>query len=343
MTHETSSRVGFTCAYTPLPLIDAAGLVPVRLRPDGDAPEEAATLLHDNLCPHVKRVLDRRLDDQLGELSGVVIMGSCDAMRRLGDAWRVAAPEDRLTVVDLPVTADLRSVAYLAGQIQGLAETLSEWSGRAVTPDGLAGAAERRDELARALATLDGTVPGGSARLQELRNLTVTARPEVALEAVTAAAALPRESSAGVPIFLHGNVLPAPDALEMIESCGARIVADDLCTGAHQLTAPAMVGEGNVWSQLARGLLERPRCARTLTARPVGIAEEVTRAAAEAGAAGVVAHVAKFCDPYLARLPALRESLRQAGLPLLVLEGDCTMRSLGQHRTRIEAFVEMLG
>jgi benzoyl-CoA reductase/2-hydroxyglutaryl-CoA dehydratase subunit BcrC/BadD/HgdB len=39
----------------------------------------------------------------------------------------------------------------------------------------------------------------------------------------------------------------------------------------------------------------------------------------------------------------VREALREAGLPLLVLEGDCSLRSLGQQRTRIEAFVEMLG
>ena len=31
-----------------------------------------------------------------------------------------------------------------------------------------------------------------------------------------------------------------------------------------------------------------------------------------------------------------------SGLPVLLLEGDCTLRSIGQHRTRIEAFVEML-
>ncbi len=53
----------------------------------------------------------------------------------------------------------------------------------------------------------------------------------------------------------------------------------------------------------------------------------------------------KFCDPYLIRLPGLRKALsaEEGNLPLLVLEGDCTLRSLGQHRTRIEAFVEMLG
>ena len=61
------------------------------------------------------------------------------------------------------------------------------------------------------------------------------------------------------------------------------------------------------------------------------------------GAKGVIAHVIKFCDPYLTRLPAVQAALKEKGLPMLVLEGDCTLRSLGQHRTRIEAFAEMLG
>jgi benzoyl-CoA reductase/2-hydroxyglutaryl-CoA dehydratase subunit BcrC/BadD/HgdB len=56
----------------------------------------------------------------------------------------------------------------------------------------------------------------------------------------------------------------------------------------------------------------------------------------------VIIHLVKFCDPYLARLPAIRQALREADLPVLVLEGDCSLRSFGQHRTRIEAFVEMV-
>jgi len=34
--------------------------------------------------------------------------------------------------------------------------------------------------------------------------------------------------------------------------------------------------------------------------------------------------------------------MKRAGFPLLLLEGDCTLRSIEQQRTRIEAFVEML-
>ena len=76
--------------------------------------------------------------------------------------------------------------------------------------------------------------------------------------------------------------------------------------------------------------------------RPAVIAEEVVHSATACGAHGVIAHSVKFCDPYFARLPLIRESLRNAGLPLLIIEGDCSTGSLGQHKTRVEAFAEML-
>jgi hypothetical protein len=92
-------------------MIHAAGLAPYRVLPVGGAPEEAGFWPHDNLCPHVKRILDRALASDLPELAGVVFMASCDAMRRLADAWQTVRPETRLVVLDLPVADDPRSVA----------------------------------------------------------------------------------------------------------------------------------------------------------------------------------------------------------------------------------------
>jgi benzoyl-CoA reductase/2-hydroxyglutaryl-CoA dehydratase subunit BcrC/BadD/HgdB len=34
--------------------------------------------------------------------------------------------------------------------------------------------------------------------------------------------------------------------------------------------------------------------------------------------------------------------MKEENIPLLLLEGDCTLRSVGQQGTRIEAFVEMV-
>jgi len=138
--------------------------------------------------------------------------------------------------------------------------------------------------------------------------------------------------------------LPDPEALGLFESCGARIVDEDLCTGSRVFT-PIEIREGSeeIFPQLARGLLRRTRCARTLLpGHPGVIAEEVLARAHACQAQGVIACTAKFCDPYIARIPGVREVLRKAGLPMLQIEGDCTMRSFGQHRTRIQAFTEML-
>jgi benzoyl-CoA reductase/2-hydroxyglutaryl-CoA dehydratase subunit BcrC/BadD/HgdB len=95
--------------------------------------------------------------------------------------------------------------------------------------------------------------------------------------------------------------------------------------------------------RLARELLSRPPCARTVDpSRPGRLAEEIVSRALACNARGVIGHIAKFCDPYIGRLPIVSKTLRTAGIPLLLLEGDCTMRSIGQQRTRIEAFGEML-
>ena len=95
-------KVGFTCAYAPLALIDAAGFVPYRILPLGENPDQAGSLLHDNLCPHIKRLLDRALNADLPELAGLVFMNSCDAMRRLADAWVSIRSGDNVILVDLP-------------------------------------------------------------------------------------------------------------------------------------------------------------------------------------------------------------------------------------------------
>jgi benzoyl-CoA reductase/2-hydroxyglutaryl-CoA dehydratase subunit BcrC/BadD/HgdB len=105
MKNETNHKLGFTCAYTPLSILDAAAFIPFRVLPVSDSPDQAGHLLHDNLCPHVKRVLNRALANDLPEdFAGMVFMNSCDAMRRLADAWMEVRPDDRVILLDLPTT-----------------------------------------------------------------------------------------------------------------------------------------------------------------------------------------------------------------------------------------------
>ncbi len=349
MSQESRARIGYACAYAPLPLMAAAGLEPYRILPLGGAPDAAGERLHDNLCPHIKRVLDRALCEDLPELTGVLFVNSCDAMRRLADAWPTARPADRVALVDLPVHAGPGATAYLADELARLAEELGTWTGRPVTGRAVIEATGRYDALAEGLAALEARlrpVAGGAAAWQAEALAAVTLPLDEALARVRAGLADPVEGepARGPAVLLFGNVLPDPAAFELFAQAGVRVVADDQCTGGRQLSSYGLDDPERAIEQLAAALLARPACARTFDPdRPGVLADRVLERARAAGAAGVVAHVMKFCDPYLSRLPAVRERLREEGLPLLVLEGDCSLRSLGQQRTRLEAFAEMIG
>jgi benzoyl-CoA reductase/2-hydroxyglutaryl-CoA dehydratase subunit BcrC/BadD/HgdB len=342
--------IGFVCAYTPLPLIDAAGFTPHRILPNVDCPDQAGRLMHDNLCPHVKRVLDRAMSNMLPDLKGVVFMNSCDSMRRLYDAWKAVKPDMNIVLIDLPSVATKSSIGFFRNELERLSQTLAQWGGAAINDSALSesiGLYNRVSQLFRALRekARRSELKGGSAALQEAYNRASISSPEEAiafLEAILDEGADTKKDEPDVPVHLFGNVLPEPEAFALFESCGAHIVSDDLCTGSR-LFAAMEIGNGDGSLNLARCILGRPSCARTFNAeRPGSLGEEVAAAAINAEARGVIGYTAKFCDPYIARMPGVRDALKRKDIPFLTLEGDCTLRSIGQHRTRIEAFIEML-
>lgn len=344
--------IGFTCAYTPLALIDAAGFSPYRILPLGDCPDQAGHLLHDNLCPTIKRILDRALSKDLPDLSGIVFVNSCDAMRRLADAWTHIRPDEPILVLDLPATTDDRAVSFFSEEIQRMYHTLYQWQGKPAGERDILKSIELYNELSGGLKQLadlfhSGKRAGGTAEIQKIYNAAATSSFDVTRKRLKKMLDAPAEEAAPdnrVPVYLFGNVMADPDVFSMIESCGAKIANDDFCTGSRMFM-PILLKDGtDLFQGIARSILKRPPCARTFDpGNPGKIAEDVLLNANACSARGVIGHTIKFCDPYLERMPFVRDLLKENDIPFLLLEGDCTLRSMGQHRTRIEAFIEMLG
>ncbi len=348
---ESAPKIGFTCAYTPLAVIEAAGFAAYRVLPMSEAPDQAGQWIHDNLCPHVKRILDRAMADDLPDLAGLVIVNSCDTMRRLADAWRQVRPHDPVFLLDLPTTPDAQAVRFFAHEIERLAENLARWRGKPFSDEALLNALETynvlSENLDRARRTVRATPSNnGSARLQQLSNTVSTSSFNTSMEKtqrflVAHEAETPAQD--GVPVFLFGNLLPDPEAFELLEGGGAYIIDDDLCTSSRVFSPIAFEPGEDLFSAMATALLQKPPCARTFDpAQPFQLADLILKRAAGVNARGVIGYTMKFCDPYLARLPMIEERLQQARMPLLLLEGDLSLGSIGQQRTRIEAFIEML-
>lgn len=333
MDSQRRKQIGYACAYTPMALIYAAGFDPYRILPLGAVPDLAGSVLHDNLCPHIKRILDRAMGRELPSLAGMVFMNSCDSMRRLSDAWQRVRPDIPSMLVELPVTAEAHSVEFFELELRELSVKLAEWGGVPLNDTKLRESIVIYNELAQELSV---------RRPQFLVNQAMTRTPvEILTELKSVAKASIKAS--GVPIYLFGNVLSDPEAFQLFEDCGAKIIGDDLCTGSRSFQTIALSPDNSPMRSLAFGLLARRPCARTLVpGNPEVLAKNLIVDARKSGARGVIGHTVKFCDPYLARMPVIREHLKRAKIPFLFLEGDCTLGTIGQQRTRIEAFVEML-
>jgi benzoyl-CoA reductase/2-hydroxyglutaryl-CoA dehydratase subunit BcrC/BadD/HgdB len=352
---QNTPLIGYTCAYTPLALIDAAGFTPYRIFPMGEWPDQAGRLLHDNLCPHIKRVLDRALDNDLPDLSGMVFINSCDAMRRLADAWKHIRPKDKIIVLDLPATAEEINVSFYGEEISWLWDMLISWKETeegdksSSEPEKITKSVMKYNQLSLLLQDMEKKIQqnklaGGSPVMQEIYNRASTEPPDQTiafLKDIGENDTVPEDD--GVPVFVFGNMLADPDVFSLFEKSGATVAGNDFCTGSR-LFHPMDIDESkDIFVTISHQLLSHPPCARTFNpSSPASIASDILSKAKACDARGVIGHIMKFCDPYLARIPLIRKALQEEGIPMLVIEGDCTTRSIGQQRTRIEAFIEML-
>ncbi|MBU8910561.1 MAG: 2-hydroxyacyl-CoA dehydratase family protein [Desulfobacterales bacterium] len=345
-----SKKIGFTCAYTPVPLIEAAGFSPFRIFPESKAPDQAGHLLHDNLCPHVKKVLDRALEDDLPELEGMVFINSCDSMRRLADAWHEARPDDPIVLLDLPSGINSLSLDFLSKEYKRLAKILFKWNSEPFSIKKIKNEVAKWNLLAASVKKIEDTMskdffPGYASGLQQIINTAATDSTDKALLMAQNKIDPEKPVKDGQsPVFVFGNLLFDPKVYDLFEEWNVHVTASDFCTTSRFVTPVDTATDDNIFRALASSYMEQTPCARTMdTAKPGDIAQKIVQRAKESNARGVIGFTLKFCDPYLARIPMIRQALQKESIPFLMLEGDCTMGSMGQQQTRIEAFTEMLG
>jgi benzoyl-CoA reductase/2-hydroxyglutaryl-CoA dehydratase subunit BcrC/BadD/HgdB len=331
--HEESS-VAWFCTYTPLEILDAAGLTPVRHFGDPGSLESADIFLHPAICPYVRACLADAISSDGPHHA--VFVNSCDGMRRLYDAWRDRFRDDFVYLVDLPRNPGAGSERLLAREYRRLMRELSHAWGREVTAGKLREAARAREERRLAyLRACGGTY--GAARLR------------LAMEAHTLPPgdALPEASRGGrnhgTPVLLTGNLLNPAGLVSSLDRAGARVAWIDLCNGDRAFsssTLPQGDDMDGLLASLARRYLDRHPCARM--SDPEHRYDLLMESVNAVGAQGVIYASLKFCDSYLYDFPRVQQRLQLAGIPLLRLESDYADGHVGQLLTRMEAFLEML-
>ena len=288
-----NKKIGFTCAYTPVPLIEAAGFSPFRIFPETKAPDQAGHLLHDNLCPHVKKVLDRALADDLPDLEGMVFINSCDSMRRLADAWHEARPDDRIILLDLPSGINNLSLDFLSKEYERLAKTLFKWNNETFSTETIKEKIATWNLLAVSVEKIEEKMsrdyfPGIAFGLQQIINTAATDSTDQAL-AMAQKKLEPKEpAKAGrSPVFVFGNLLFDPKVYDLFEEWNVHVTASDFCTTSRFVTPVDTKTDNNIFRPLADSYLKQTPCARTMdTTKPGSIAQRIVERAKESNAKG---------------------------------------------------------
>ena len=343
---EEKPLMGWTCTYLPLEILEAAGFEPYRILPEPTS-EQADGYLDPNFCPLIKTSLGKALAGGYSFLSGIVVLNTCDGMRRFYDAWRYYVPTPFFHLVDLPRIITPDSVVHFREGLQALIEDISRHFGLTIPEHGLTQAVKEANStrsLMRRVLFFQGR---GNPPLRHGDIVDILAARwwcsreifNMALRGfLNQLDGLRAAHSQGIKIIVTGSLLDGSTLIRTVEGLGGEVVVSDLCTGGRFLDE--VVLSSDPLGSLSEFYLMKIPCARMFdTERRISYIEgELTRTKAR----GVIYFTLKFCDPYLYEAPVLEEALKRKGIPALFLEGEYTGRVGGGTRTRVQAFLEML-
>jgi benzoyl-CoA reductase/2-hydroxyglutaryl-CoA dehydratase subunit BcrC/BadD/HgdB len=128
----------------------------------------------------------------------------------------------------------------------------------------------------------------------------------------------------------------------IVETSGAVIVGEESCVGERG-TRNLVNASGNTVDELMDAIVDRyfqVDCA-IFTPNPdrLNHVEEMVKAYK---ADGVIHYGLQFCQPYLMEAIPVAKALEDMNIPTLRIETDYSMEDVGQLKTRVEAFIEML-
>ena len=144
----------------------------------------------------------------------------------------------------------------------------------------------------------------------------------------------------GIRLLVSGSVMDNSKPLEIIEGAGGSVVADDWCVGSRYLWNDVS-SEGDMLKAIARRYLDR--IPSSFMFEQKSRFKHTIEIAKRFDVEAVIILVLKFCDTHMFDAPQLTEELKALDLPVLYLEWEHSLSGSAQLKTRIEAFLEMVG
>jgi len=341
--------VGWTCTYTPEEVVYAADALPVMVWGSLGETNLADAYMPSNSCSFARSCFNAALRGDYDYLDAFVESTSCDNREKTYDMWINYSKVPSIYLINTPHTNNEHAHQFFYREIMKFREWLEHALGTYISDDSLKDAVTVYNEnrsLLRKIYDLKARKPpliSGAEFLEIALSGLVTPKAEhnvlmnQLLSEVDNRSDLPPE---GLRLLVSGSVMDNTELVRLIESVRGTVVADDWCTGSRYFWNNVELSKDPVKAVATRYLDKVPSSFMFMREERFRYVAELAK---RFDVDGVIMFVIKYCDTHMFDAPHLRDELKATGLPVLYLEWEHSMSGFAGLKTRIEAFIEMVG
>ncbi len=328
----------------------AAGFLPIRVCGDPTLDADLADIYIERAFnPHIRSQFARILvQGAYRYLEHLVISSSSDALVRVFYYLRALCqrepdlPIPDLYFFDLVHSHYRTSALYNRDRARAFQRVVESWCGQTITNDALTQAIAACNENRDLLHQLAALRAPGAPRVSGVE----------ALQIIGASMFLPRDEHSrllrellaqdraplpGVRLFVTGSAQDHSQFYEVVESCGAVIVAEDHDWGNRHFEGKIDSTADPIDGIVDRYHLRSPSASRASISARVGALVEQVRAA---GAQGVIVFIYQKDDAPSWDFPEQRVALKAMGIPVLLLDHQpYPMADADSLRAAVSAFI----
>jgi len=350
--------IGYFCCFVPLEILTALDLVPYRLQGSVIEPIDCAdAYLEPISCPFIRSCLDLALKGRYDFLDGFIVPHTCDTIEKIYDIWKYYQRPQYCHFINIPHMLMPDSYEFFKNELRSFIISLQAFTGQRITRERLQHAIRIHNDnrsILRQLYELRMTEPPLVSGIEVAKALFAGMGMPAIEHSVLLSSFIDevkgRSQSNGnrLPrIFIHGGEVDDIAFIKLVEDSGACVVMDDLCTGSRTFWQDVEITEdpldGIVGKYLGincpRSYIPQGETRQADLDNRFGYLYDSIR---NFKVDGVILYVLRYCDTYELEAPAIREYLRDKDIPVLILEDDYSMSTIGQLRTRIQAFLEIV-
>ena len=349
---EKKKIFGNFCNYVPEEIIHAAGIHSMRLTYGADS-SSADDYITVNICPIIRSFYGSAQQGKFDFLDGLVSVHSCVPYRRLHDLWvRNEKIKPRFAhIMNVPHKKGKKHILdYFINEIRKLKEKIEAFTDTSISNDKLEESIKIYNKNRTLLKQVQekrkekSPLISGSEMLQVVGSSTIMNKEEnnVILQEMLKKMHERKTSFNGKRLLVTGSTLDKPDFMQLIESSGGLIAADDLCIGTRYFWDLVEENSKDPIEAIARRYLEMIPCSRMFEFHEERL-DHVVKLIDEYDIEGIIYVVIKYCDDFMIDYPLFKEKMDELGIPILYVEREYILDNVASLKTRIDAFLEIIG